>query len=895
LALDSNNLTGDLPFEMGNLKNLEYLALANNELTGEIPEGFKNLDKLDYFSIENNLFSEIPEFTQIDSLFASEMNHLTFEDFEKNLDLIRDSTVEVSYSPQLPFGKEYTVTVVEDNTYTLPIPCGGEYNHYKWFKDGVEITKKDTSCYLFSPLKLSDTGSYTVSVTNDSVKDLTLHSLPVHLVVKEHCIRNDSLALVAFFYATEGWNWKYRNNWLATPVRNWMGITADSCHVLKIDLPDNNLQGDLSLIMGDSQFGNAYFTELNHLYLDHNQLSGEFPVQLCALPALAELNLSSNDLSSEIPPEIGNLSQLTILQLDSNRFYDAIPDEIGNLSKLKILSIKNNQLRGEIPGETGNLKNLETLALGGNSLSGSIPSSIGNLTNLSMLSLESNVFDGNIPDEFANLKSLEYLWLFNNQLEGTIPVGIGNLKELVEVQLQQNNLTGMMPSGFGTLTHIELLDLSYNRLSGGIPDDIGYSNNLNSVKIDHNYFDDVPDLSGMDSLFYCSVNCLTFEDFEKNLDLFRKEGFDYSYSPQRNFGREHDTTAYEGAPFTLTIPCGGQYNHYSWFKENVKMASVADASELYFPQVQLSDTGSYYITVWNDSVPDLTLTSYPVHLKMNGVVTLISPADYSIDEPVDLYTLWEQAPWADSYTLQVSTSSDFSSRVVNQSRIASTSYYVSELDSGTTYYWRVNASDSISTCGWSDVWDFTTVPKIPDVPVLKSPEDGSVDLDTSLVLSWYEANRAASYNLQVSTSPDFNSLVVNQSGITSTESLVSGLDHLTTYYWRVSATNVSGTSGWSETWKFTTLQPIPDHLDFINLVIIDGQHEPKFIVGGIEFFPENNLLVFSRWGKKVFSKTGYNNELDFSSYPAGTYYYILNVKMLDGQKQFKSFVDVVKN
>ena len=68
-----------------------------------------------------------------------------------------------------------------------------------------------------------------------------------------------------------------------------------------------------------------------------------------------------------------------------------------------------------------------------------------------------------------------------------------------------------------------------------------------------------------------------------------------------------------------------------------------------------------------------------------------------------------------------------------------------------------------------------------------------------------------------------------------------------------------------------------------------------FLIKGIKYHPENNLVVFSKWGKKVYSKSGYNNELDFSNYTAGTYYYILKVNMKDGPKQYKSFVDVVKN
>ena len=37
MRLDDNQLTGEIPPEIGNLTNMTYLALSNNQLTGSIP------------------------------------------------------------------------------------------------------------------------------------------------------------------------------------------------------------------------------------------------------------------------------------------------------------------------------------------------------------------------------------------------------------------------------------------------------------------------------------------------------------------------------------------------------------------------------------------------------------------------------------------------------------------------------------------------------------------------------------------------------------------------------------------------------------------------------------------------------------------------------------------
>ena len=61
LSLASNNLSGSIPNNIGNLINLTYLSFANNELTGEIPPSIGDLINLNSLNlINNNLSGEIP-------------------------------------------------------------------------------------------------------------------------------------------------------------------------------------------------------------------------------------------------------------------------------------------------------------------------------------------------------------------------------------------------------------------------------------------------------------------------------------------------------------------------------------------------------------------------------------------------------------------------------------------------------------------------------------------------------------------------------------------------------------------------------------------------------------------------------------------------------------------
>ncbi len=85
-------------------------------------------------------------------------------------------------------------------------------------------------------------------------------------------------------------------------------------------------------------------------------------------------------------------------------------------------------------------------------------------------------------------------------------------------------------------------------------------------------------------------------------------------------------------------------------------------------------------------------------------------------------------------------------------------------------------------------------------------------------------------------------------------------------------------------------------LYFYNTFTPNGDKDNDvFYIGNIEKFPDNNLKIYNRYGKSVFSATNYINDWDGkylgSDIPAGTYYYILN----DGiDKTYKGTVTLLR-
>jgi len=96
-------------------------------------------------------------------------------------------------------------------------------------------------------------------------------------------------------------------------------------------------------------------------------------------------------------------------------------------------------------------------------------------------------------------------------------------------------------------------------------------------------------------------------------------------------------------------------------------------------------------------------------------------------------------------------------------------------------------------------------------PTLNAPADGATGLNTIQRLEWHGSSGAASYDVQVSTTPDFAILLANATGIACLYYDVPiELGYGSVYYWRANASNTDGTSGWAGPWSFTTqVEPLP--------------------------------------------------------------------------------------
>ncbi len=219
--------------------------------------------------------------------------------------------------------------------------------------------------------------------------------------------------------------------------------------------------------------------------------------------------------------------------------------------------------------------------------------------------------------------------------------------------------------------------------------------------------------------------------------------------------------------------------------------------------VTFSSGGATYTADGYSQISSLTALAIP------DQPTLSSPANGLGNQPTVLTLAWNTAAGAASYAIQVSTTSVFSSTVLSQSGMTTLSRAVTGLSYQDTYYWMVNATNTLGTSPWSSVWSFSTAPAAPPVPTLSAPTNGATGLANALTLSWHTVTTATSYGVQVSTGSTFVSTVASLSGLTTASAAVSGLGGSTTYYWRANAANGGSASAWSGAWRFTTAVGAP--------------------------------------------------------------------------------------
>eukprot|EP00903_Cladosiphon_okamuranus_P021997 g20224.t1 len=486
LCLISNNLRGQIPWELGNLTALQFLRLEENRLHGPIPPHLGNLVAMTFLNLRwNQLIGHIPpelgkltaleflslEENQLDGFIPPELGNLT------ELTSLWLSGNSLTGPIPLQLGKLSAMTTLNlrGNQLTGPIP--------------PELGKLAALKFLFvqdNALTGGPRHEESLSEWKSRLQDELAEQEKRRLQAMQQ-IRD---ALIALYRSTDGPNWKNSTNWGSNAhLSEWYGVEANAhgCAV-KLCLDANNLRGHIPKELGT-------LMELTWLVLSNNELTGPIPKELGALSNLEDAWLHNNNLTGFIPPELGKLAALKHLYLHENRLTGPIPKELGALSNLKRIWLQVNHLIGPIPPELGNLSALTSLNIRENELTG------GPAENESLSEWKTRL---RVKQEQAKLDHAKQSRIHDDYPRVTAPtdrdallalyrstdgsnwknspnwgsgphlsqwhgVKVNHQGRVVKLFLDTNNLRGHIPKELGVLSELTWLALGDNELTGPRP------------------------------------------------------------------------------------------------------------------------------------------------------------------------------------------------------------------------------------------------------------------------------------------------------------------------------------------------------------------------------------------------------------------------------------------
>lgn len=287
LFLHRNALSGTIPAELGNLSNLRWLALNANQLSGTVPAQLGDLSELRWLNFDEN---------ELSGALPAELGSLS----RLKVLWIWKNALEGQLPPDLGRLTELLWLDLSENELTGAVPA-----------------------------ELGD-------MTNVNMLWLSSNKLSGEIP----------------------------------------GTLGNLPHLQRLYLNENELTGSIPPML-------VNIAVLEVLRLNENELTGEIPSEFGELDELRWLELDKNELTGEIPGALADMSSLEVAWIAANKLTGPIPSELGKLSTLVWLDVSENMLSGELPESMGNLSDLAQLWVNDNAdLKGALPFSLTNLNGM---------------------------------------------------------------------------------------------------------------------------------------------------------------------------------------------------------------------------------------------------------------------------------------------------------------------------------------------------------------------------------------------------------------------------------------------------------------------------------------------------------------------------------
>ncbi|XP_057956707.1 receptor-like protein kinase BRI1-like 3 [Malania oleifera] len=358
IYLPNNFLSGLLPSELANCRNLKTIDLSLNSISGPIPSGIWKLPNISELIMwANNLSGEIPEDICI--------NGGNLRTLILNNNLITGTIpLSVTNCTNLMW------LSLSSNKLAGEIPCGfGNLPYLSLLQLGDNMLSGQIPGELGKCPSL-----FWLDLHNNNLTGPVPSEFASHVNLIRGFIYGQQLAY----------------------VKTGHGNACKSAKGLV----------ELGGIRAEAMVNMIHSCPFTRIYVERN-VSLVTNV-LTSYSSMVYLDLSYNSLSGTIPESLGSAQSLTVLSLGHNKLTGIIPDIFGSLKEIMTLDLSHNYLHGPIPPSLQTLSFLNEFNVSNNNLTGPIPSG-GQLSTFQPSSYENNSVLCGLPLPPCDSSSCQFL------------------------------------------------------------------------------------------------------------------------------------------------------------------------------------------------------------------------------------------------------------------------------------------------------------------------------------------------------------------------------------------------------------------------------------------------------------------------------------------------------
>lgn len=318
----------------------------------------------------------------------------------------------------------------------------------------------------------------------------------------------------------------------------------------------------------------------------------------------------------------------------------------------------------------------------------------------------------------------------------------------------------------------------------------------------------------------------------------------------------------------LNLDAGGPFNSYLW--------STGESGQT----IDVSATDYYWVYVQNNSSGITCSNSDTMHLFVGT-----SPnADFIADvtqgcEPVTVHFRDNTDPGGPNFG-SYAFLWDFGDGTTSTTRNPVHTY---------DHYGMYTVTLTVSTVlGCTDTeikTAFIQVWKQPEAAFTTTPENGIVTVSSPVIQFNDQSSDVDNYNWNFGDGTNST-----ESSPSHTYTIPSDVDN---QVFTVILTTTSR-EGCIDT-ASVQIRIINDVLVYPNVITPNGDGiNDKFEIQHLNGYKNNNLVIYSRWGKKIFEKSGYDNSWDCSGGADGTYYFVLTCEGYINDFELNGTITVIR-